>query len=117
MKILQFIEIGTLATPTDYDNQVGELFQIPVTADSTPRIIFERLADDMKNDPDAMIAFGKFMQSQNQETLDKGIFADCDIQLDPEDVNQYYMIFQLITVVNIMENARDASTKSDEVDE
>lgn len=113
MKILQFIEIGTLATPADYDNKVGDLHQIPVSADSTPRIIYERLADELANDPEAMIALGKFVESQKEDTLDKGIFADCDIQLDPDDINQYYMIFQLITVVNIMANARDASTESD----
>lgn len=107
MKILQFIEIGTFATSTDFDNKVGELYQVPVNSDTTPRMVFDVLVDLIKHDSDALEAFSRFMENQMEDNLDKNIFDDCEIIIDHDDTNQYYMIFQLMTVVNIINRTED----------
>lgn len=108
MKLLQFIEIGTLATKFDYKNkQIELLIHAPVNANSTMKDVYDYLTDvkEIKEDPYAMVALEKFITAQYQDSFDKNIFKECDIKIKSYDTNQYYMIFHLSTIRNIMEDA------------
>jgi hypothetical protein len=108
MKMLQFIEIGTLATKFDYkDQNIELLIHAPVTHKSTMKDVYDYLADvkEIKDDPYAMVALEKFISAQDHDSFDKNIFKECEIEIKSYDKNQYYMIFHLSTIRNIMEEA------------
>lgn len=108
MKLLQFIEIGTLATKFDYkDKEIELLIHAPVNEKSTMKEVYDYLTEvkEIKEDPYAMVALEKFITAQDQDSFDKNIFDECEIEIKSYDKNQYYMIFHLSSIRNIMEDA------------
>lgn len=103
MKMLQLIDIGTKATDTDLEGDVETLLQIPIDNTSTMTNVYDALVEETEGDEFAVLALEKFISVQYDDSFDRNIYEAENIKLDEADDNQYYMVFHLFEIKNIIE--------------
>lgn len=103
MKMLQLIDIGTKISDTDLEGDVETLLQIPIDNTSTMTNVYDALVDEVEGDDFGMLALEKFISIQDEDSFDKNIYEAEEIKLEDDDTNQYYMIFHLIEIKNILD--------------
>lgn len=102
MKTLQLIDIGTKLSDTDLEGTVDTLFQIPIDNTSTMTNVYDALVEEIEGDDFGMLALEKFISIQDEDSFDKNIYEAEEIKLENDDDNQYYMIFHLFGIKNIL---------------
>lgn len=103
MKALQFIEIGTLANDSDFEGDVETLLHVPINDETTMKEVYDDLVDQLTGDEYSILALEKFIAAQDKDSFDQNIFKAEKIKLEAGDINQYYMIFHLFNVKNMLE--------------
>jgi hypothetical protein len=102
MKTLQLIDIGTKLSDTDLEGTVDTLFQIPIDNTSTMTNVYDALVEEIEGDDFGMLALEKFISIQDEDSFNKNIYETEEIKLENDDDNQYYMIFHLFGIKNIL---------------